>query len=221
MSLTAALGLVLFQAAAATPAPTTAPTPTPTPRPAAAGPRTLQDFARERRLATTKAKGSVGTISVGPSTASAAPAKTPGAAAAASEAPTPAPTPPEPSGVDVRVVSVTNDGIVDGAGVVRVNGTIRNAGFKPVCNIVIGVKILDNKGFYLASGQTAPDVNLLASGETSSFHALVQAPPGVRGARTNPDRRDVSEGSTSMGGDWKLLGGSEASVLSASEECPR
>ena len=42
-----ALGLVLLQAAAATPSPA----PSPTPRPATAGPRTLQDFARERKLA--------------------------------------------------------------------------------------------------------------------------------------------------------------------------
>lgn len=219
-----ALALVLLQAAAATPVPTAGATPTPTPRPVSSGPRTLQDLARERRLATTKGKGSVGTISLGPSTSSAAPAKTPAASAGApatGEGPAPAPAPLEPSGVDVRVVSVANDGIVDGAGVVRVNGTIRNAGYKSVCNIVVGVKILDNRGFFLASGQTAPDVNLIPPGEIASFHAQVQAPPGVRGARTTPDRHDLSQGSTSMPGDWKVLGGSEANVLAASEDCPR
>ena len=101
------------------------------------------------------------------------------------------------------------------------SGSVRNAGDRPVCGIVITVRILDSRGQYLASGQASPDVGLLAPGEMTSFHATVQAPPGVRGARTNPDRKDVTDGSTSMAGDWKLLGGAEASIASASENCPK
>ncbi len=116
----------------------------------------------------------------------------------------------------MRVVAVSNDGVVDSVGLVRVSGTVRNGGDQAVCSVVILVKILDSKGNYLASAQIAPDVNLLPASETSSFHASVQAPPGVRGGRVNPDRRDVTDGSTTMAGDWKLLGGTEAKVVDAS-----
>jgi hypothetical protein len=154
------------------------------------------------------------TISGSSSTSSPAPAT---ASAAAPEAPAPQAT-PEPA-ASVHVSTVTNDGIVDGAGAVRVNGTVRNGGYRTACNVVIAVKILDSRGLYLASGQAAPDTALIPSGEIVTFHTLVQAPPGVRGARTNPDRKDVTDGSTTMGGDWKLLGGTEATVASASEQC--
>jgi hypothetical protein len=208
-----ALGLVLFQAAAVAPTPEPTPTPTPTPRPASAGPRTLQDVARERRLGA-GGKGSLVTISGSASTSSPAPTGTP---ATAQEAPAQQSTPE--SAASVHVSSVTNDGIVDGTGTVRVNGTIRNGGYRTACNVVIAVKILDSRGLYLASGQATPDTALVPSGEIVTFHTLVQAPPGVRGARTNPDRKDTTDGSTSMGGDWKLLGGTEATVASASEQC--
>ena len=125
-----------------------------------------------------------------------------------------------PSVSDVRVVSVSNDGFVDPSGLVRVSGTIRNAGDQTVCGVVILVRILDSKGNYLSSAQTPPDVNILPAKETSSFHTYVQAPPGIRGARVNPDRRDVTDGSTTMAGDWKLLGGTEAKVVDATA-CPR
>jgi len=208
-----ALGLILLQAAAATPSP--APTPTPSPRPSVAGPRTLQDVARERKLAgAQKGKGSLVTISGGPSTQSPAPAGTPEAAAAA--------TPEvEVSTASVRVTEVRNDGVVDPTGGVRVNGTVRNGGFKAACNVVITVRIMDSKGIYLASGQAGPDTAVVPPGAVVSFHTIVQAPPGVRGARLDPDRRDVTGGSTTMAGDWKLLGGTEATVANASEDCGR
>lgn len=209
-----ALALVLLQAAAATPA--AAPTSTPTPRPVPAGPRTLQDVARERRLGKTAGKGSLVTISGSPSTASPAPEPSPEGGAATEPTPEPAPAVETTS---VRIATVSNDGIVDGAGGVRVNGTVRNGGFKAACNVIIAVKILDSRGNYLSSGQAVPDVGVIPPGQIVSFRTIVQAPPGVRGARTNPDRKDVSEGSTSMGGDWKLLGGTEATVANASEDC--
>jgi hypothetical protein len=213
---------ILLQAAAATPSPTpdATPMPTPTATPSTHGlvrPRTLQDFARERRLKTTPdAKGTGTTITLGaaPGTASASP---PSASPAAGVE---APAVDTPSAADVRIVAVSNDGIVDAVGAVRVSGTIRNAGDYAVCSVVILVKILDNKGNYLASAQTPPDVNILSARETTSFHTSVQAPPGVRGARTSPDSRDVTEGSTTMAGDWKLLGGAEAKVVDAAP-CPK
>jgi hypothetical protein len=210
-----ALGFVLLQAAAAIPSP--APTPTPSPRPPVTGPRTLQDVARERKLAgAQKGKGSLVTISGGPSTGTPAPAGTPEAAAAPSATPEPA-----ASTASVRVTEVTNDGVVDPTGGVRVNGTVRNGGFKAACNVVITVRIMDNKGIYLASADAAPDTAVIPPGAVVSFRTIVQAPPGVRGARVNPDRRDVTDGSTSMAGDWKLLGGTEATVASATEDCAR
>lgn len=216
-----AVALVLLQTTAATPSP--APSPTPTPRPVSAGPRTLQDVARERRLrAGAKGKGSLGTLTVAPSTVSPAPAATPDASVPADAAPEPTPEPdPGGSTASVRVASVSNDGIVDGVGAVRVNGTVRNAGSRNACNVLVTVKILDSRGLYLSSGQASPDVAVIPPGDVVSFHALVQAPPGVRGARMSPDRKDATEGSTTMGGDWKILGGTEATVASASEDCGR
>lgn len=211
---------ILLQAAAVTPTPAPEPTLAPTPTPAVRGlvrPRTLQDVARERHLKTSaETKGTRRTITLGPAAGG-----TPGATPSASPAATgEAPTDSAPSAADVRVVTVSNDGIVDAAGGVRVAGTIRNAGDQTVCGVVILVRILDSRGAYLSSSQTPPDVTILPSGETTSFHTTVQAPPGIRGARTSPDRRDVTDGSTSMAGDWRLLGGAEAKVVDATP-CPK
>ncbi|MGZ5430032.1 MAG: FxLYD domain-containing protein [Thermoanaerobaculia bacterium] len=211
----AAFALVLLQVVAAAPdaTPTSTPTSAPTVRP-----RTLQDIARERRLKTgPDAKGTGTTITLGPAPG-VTPASTPSASpAAGGEAPAgDAP----PSATDVRVVAVSNDGVVDPAGLVRVSGTVRNGGDQTVCGVAILVRILDSKGNYLASAQTAPDVNVLPARETASFHASVQAPPGVRGGRVNTNRRDVGDGSTTMAGDWTLLGGAEAKVVDASA-CPK
>jgi hypothetical protein len=224
MQLNVSLALtILLQAAAITPTPTPEPTLAPTPTPVARGlvmPRTLQDVARERRLKTgADPKGTPQPITLGP--AAAAAGGTPGATRSASpEATGDASLAGAPGAADVRVVTVSNDGIVDAAGGVRVAGTIRNAGDQTVCGVVILVRILDSRGGYLSSSQTPPDVTILPSGETTSFHTIVQAPPGIRGARTNPDRRDVTEGSTSMAGDWRLLGGAEARVVDATP-CPK
>ncbi len=224
MSSVATALLVLLQVAAAapnaTPAPTPTPTPTATPTPATRGlvrPRTLQDVARERRLKTgADAKGSLSTITLGP-----APGSTPGATPSASPVAGEEKPPIEaPTASDVRVVAVSNDRVVDPAGLVRVSGTVRNGGDQSVCSIAILVRIFDSKGNYLASAQTTADVNILPAKETSSFHASVQAPPGVRGARVDPDRRDVTDGSTTMAGDWTLLGGTEAKVVDAAA-CPK
>ena len=211
---------MLLQAAAVAPTPAPKPTLAPTPTPAARGlvrPRTLQDVARERHLKTSsETKGTPRTITLGPAAGG-----TPGATPSASPAATgEAPADSAPSAADVRVVTVSNDGIVDAAGGVRVAGTIRNAGDQTVCGVVILVRILDSRGAYLSSSQTPPDVTILPSGETTSFHTTVQAPPGIRGARTNPDRRDVTDGSTTMAGDWRLLGGAEAKVVDATP-CPK
>jgi hypothetical protein len=219
---------ILLQTAAAKPSPAPTATPTSTPTPTArvpTRPRTLQDVARERRLKTTPdAKGTGTTITLG-SVPGATPAATPSPSPAAAPSASPAtsgeaPAGDPPSAADIRVVTVSNDGIVDPVGAVRVSGTIRNAGEKTACGVVILVRILDNKGNYLASTQTPADVNILPAGETTSFHTSVQAPPGVRGARTNPDRRDVTDGSTTMAGDWKLLGGAEAKIVDAAA-CPK
>jgi hypothetical protein len=221
MQLSFSLALtLLLQAAAVTPTPAPEPTPAANPTPAARGlgrPRTLQDVARERHLKTgADTKGTPRTITLGPAAGA-----TPGATPAASPAATGEPTAGSASSAaDVRVVSVSNDGIVDAAGGVRVAGTIRNAGDQTVCGVVILVRILDSRGAYLSSSQISPDVTILPSGETTSFHTIVQAPPGIRGARINPDRRDVTDGSTSMAGDWRLLGGAEAKVVDATP-CPK
>jgi len=211
---------ILLQTAAVTPTPAPEPTLAPTPTPVARGlvrPRTLQDVARERHLKTgAETKGTPRTITLGPAAAG-TPGVTPSAPV---EATGETPASSAPGAADVRVVTVTNDGIVDAAGGVRVTGTIRNAGDQTVCGVMILVRILDSRGGYLSSSQTPPDVTILPSGETTSFHTTVQAPPGIRGGRTNPDRRDVTDGSTTMAGDWRLLGGAEAKVVDATP-CPK
>ena len=140
MSLSGSLALtLLLQAAAATPTPAPKPAlaPTPTPTPVARGlvrPRTLQDLARERRLQTgADPKGTARAITLGPA-AGVTPGVTPSASPAATGE---APVESAVSAADVRVVSVSNDGIVDANGGVRVTGTIRNAGYQTVCNVMI------------------------------------------------------------------------------------
>ncbi|MEO8586203.1 MAG: FxLYD domain-containing protein [Acidobacteriota bacterium] len=241
MTVSLALTLLLEAAAVAptpsprptvAPIPTLTPTPTSTPTPVARGlmqPRTLQDIARERRLKTdADPRSTPRAITLGPATG-VTPGVTPGVSAGTTLGATPsasptataeAPADAASSVGDVRVVSVSNDGVVDPTGGVRVTGTIRNTGDQTLCGVTIHVKILDNRGAYLSSAQVAPDVTILPSGETTSFRAIVQAPPGVRGARLNPDRRDVTDGSTTMAGDWKLLGGAEAKVVEA-VPCPK
>ena len=229
LSVSLALALLL-QAAAVTPTPAREPTlaPAPTPTPVTRSlvqPRTLQDLARERRLKTgANPKGTPRDITLGPA-AGVTPGVTPGTTLGATPSASPAPTGEAPANAassvaDVRVVSVSNDGVVDPTGGVRVTGTIRNTGDQTLCGVTIHVRILDNRGAYLSSAQVAPDVTILPSGETTSFRAIVQAPPGVRGARLNPDRRDVTDGSTTMAGDWKLLGGTEAKIVDA-VPCPK
>lgn len=219
MSGVAAALLVLLQVATATPNASPTPTPTPTVR-GLVRPRTLQDVARERRLKTgPDAKGSVSEIKLGPA-AGASPATTPGSTPSASPTANAETLAEAPSASDVRVMAVSSDGLVDSVGLVRVSGTVRNMGDQAVCSVAILVKIFDSKGDYLASAQTTSDVNVLPAKETSSFHASVQAPPGVRGGRANPDRRDLTDGSTTMGGDWKVLGGTEAKVVDVSA-CPK
>ncbi len=214
---------LLLQAAAVTPTPAPEPALAPTPTPVVRGParpRTLQDLAKGRRLKTgADPKATPRTITLGPAagvTLGVTPGATPSASPDATEVPVGGP----PSVADVRVVTVSNDGIVDATGGVRVAGTIRNAGDQTVCGVVIHVRILDSRGAYLSSSQISPDVTILPTGETTSFHTIVQAPPGVRGPRINPDRRDVTDGSTTMAGDWKLLGGAEAKVVDATP-CPK
>jgi hypothetical protein len=80
---------------------------------------------------------------------------------------------------------------------------------------------MDSHGNYLASGQASPDTAVLQAGEVVSFRTIVQAPPGVRGARSERDRKDVTEGSSTYGGEWKVLGATDAVVSSATEDCPR
>ncbi len=112
--------------------PTPAPTPD-APPPASAGPRTLQDVARERRLrGARRARAALGTLTVGPSTASPTPKATP-------DAPEPRRRPkrrpkrrPSRNAGGRRRASASRrsrtTAIVDGVGAVRVNGTVRNTG---------------------------------------------------------------------------------------------
>ncbi len=84
------------------------------------------------------------------------------------------------------------------------------------------MKILDSRGDYLSSGQAvAGHGGDPAGGGRELPGRSSRRRRACAGARTNPDRKDTTEGSTTMGGDWKLLGGTEATVASASEDCGR
>jgi hypothetical protein len=210
---------ILVMMLAAEPSPTLEPSPTPMPKRApvpATGqygrPRTLSDVARERKLAIGKGGGNVSVASgSGGGTAKASPSPDGGAVA------TPADDGLRPNLV---VESVRTNDTVGQRGETAVFGNVRNSGRAGACNVRLAIKVFDDRGVYLASGEAAADVSLINPGETVSFAATIQLPPGVAGARRE---KNLGYGTTGSGGtlegQWRTLGAAEAAVSTFSANC--
>ena len=223
--MTALAILVLLQVAAATPTPTPVATPSPTPKktPVAATPwgfgRSLSDVARERKLqqlkgeAPPKARGLTVAPAAGGIGGAGKVAATPAGASEAGAAAGPRPL--------VLVESAQHNDVVGSSGQVRVFGTVRNAGAAPACDVVMTVRLYDDKDRYLASGGGRIDEPLLQPGGRSSFNLFVQAPQGVAGSSK---QKNLGYGTTGGGvtleGSWRTLGRAEAEVAAVAEACP-
>lgn len=200
--------LIVFLAAqAASPTPTATrtaipatPTPVPKPTPVSAAdpyrPRELSEIARERRLG--RLSGS-------------------GAAVVTTPEPEPAPSGPPPARrpEPVRVEDVQDNGAVTD-GFVSVYGTVRNTGRVAACRVRIFLRLYDDHGVLLSTGETTTDLKIVGPGEAVAFGGIVKAPAGLRGSRERkPDPLVDGPAST----NWQRVGRAEAEIMSVSEEC--
>jgi hypothetical protein len=184
--------------ASATPAPAT-PTHVPSPTPVAAAdpyrPRALSEIARDRRL---------GHLS--------------GAAVVTTPEPEPAPPGPSPAARrpgPVRVEDIQDNGAVTD-GFVSVYGTVRNTGRLPACRVKIFLRMYDDHGVLLSTGETTTDLKIVGPGETVPFGGIVKAPAGLRGSRER--KPDPLVGRT-VPTNWRRVGRVEAEITDLSEEC--
>lgn len=203
--LPAVIVFLAAQAASATPTatPTAAPaTPTPIskPTPVSAAdpyrPRGLSEIARDRRL---------GRLS--------------GSGAAVVTTPEPEPVPSGPPQVrhpgPVRVEDVQDNGAVTD-GFVSVYGTVRNTGRVAACRVRIFLRLYDDHGVLLSTGETTTDLKIVGPGEAVAFGGIVKAPAGLRGSRERkPD--PLVDGTAST--NWQRVGRVEAEITGVSEEC--
>jgi hypothetical protein len=197
------------QAAASTPSPTPTPapnpgavvaTPVPTPTPVAAAdpwkPRGLSEVARERRL--------------GHMTTS-------GAAVVTTPEPEPAPsgTPALRRAELVRVEDVQDNGAVTD-GFVSIYGSVRNASRASVCHVRILLRMYDDHGVLLSTGETTTDLKIVAPGEAVPFGGTVKAPAGLRGSKEPKPDPLAGRGAAT---NWQRVGRVEAEIASMSGDC--
>jgi hypothetical protein len=198
---------------AATPAPTptathSAPTPVPTATPVAAAdpyhPRSLSELAKERRLGRLTGTG---------------------AAVVTTPEPEPAPqgAPPASSGVSaaarrsgmLRVEDVQDNGTV-ADGRVSVYGTVRNTGHVPLCRVRIFLRLYDDHGVFLSTGETTTDLKIVGAGEAVTFGGTVKAPAGLRGS-SERKLDPLIDGRSAT--NWQRVGRIQAEIIDASDEC--
>ena len=211
------LGAIVFllaaQVSSSTPAPTptalppgTTPVPTTTPVAAADPhrPRPLSEVAKERRLGRLTGTGAAVVTTPEPDPA---PAGTPQAPALLSAA-------ARRSGM-LRVEDVQDNGaVVDGR--VSVYGAVRNTGRVPLCRIRIFLRLYDDHGVLLSTGETTTDLKIVANGEVVTFGGTVKAPAGLRGSgEKKPDLLVDGRSAT----NWQRVGRVHAEVIDASDEC--
>jgi hypothetical protein len=202
--------------AASTPAPTptatpsaAAPAPTTTPVPAADPyrPRGLSDVAKGRRLG--RLTGVAAAVETTPSTESAP------AGSAPEAAPSATPSAAARRAGMLRVEDLQDNGAVTD-GRVSVYGSVRNTGRAPLCRVRIFLRLYDDHGVFLSSGETTTDLRVVAPGEAVAFGGIVKAPPGLRGAsERKPD--PLVDGPSST--NWQRVGRVQAEILDASDEC--
>ena len=197
--------LLAAQAPSATPTVTPTATPaapaaTPAPTPVAAAdpyrPRALSEIARDRRLGRISGSGTavVTTPEPVPASSGTASARRPG---------------------PLRVEDVQDNGAVTD-GTVSVYGTVRNTGRVAACRVRIFLKLYDDHGVLLSTGETTTDLKIVAPGEAVPFGGTVKAPAGLRGSRERkPD--PLVDGTAPT--NWQRVGRVEAEITDSSEEC--
>ena len=201
---------------AATPAPTptatpSAPTPLPTATPVAAAdpyrPRPLSELAKERHLGRLTGTGAavVTTPEPEPAPQGTLPASSGSSSTSAAA---------RRSGM-LRVEDVQDNGaITDGR--VSVYGTVRNTGRVPLCRVRIFLRLYDEHGVLLSTGETTTDPKIVAAGETVTFGGTVKAPAGLRGSsERKPD--PLVDGPSAT--NWKRVGRVQTEIIDASDEC--
>ena len=203
--------LVFLAAQATSAAPAATPTATPTATPAAppripfptpvaaadpSRPRSLSEIASERRLGRLSGSGAVVVTTPEPE-------------------PVPSGAPPTRRPGPVRVEDVQDNGAVTD-GTVSVYGTVRNTGHVAACRVRIFLRLYDDHGVLLSTGETTTDLKIVGPGETVAFGGIVKAPAGLRGSRERkPD--PLVEGTSST--NWQRVGRVEAEIAGVSEEC--
>ena len=203
------LAVIVFLAAqaasatpTATPTATRTATPIPTAKPTAVAaadpyrPRGISEIARDRRLGRLSGSGAavVTTPEPEPGSSGTAPARNLG---------------------PVRVEKIQDNGAVtDGS--VSVYGTVRNTGGVAACRVKIFLRLYDDHGVLLSTGETTTDLKIVGPGEAVTFGGIVKAPAGLRGSRERkPD--PLVDGTSST--NWKRVGRVEAEITGVSEEC--
>jgi len=216
--LSAVVLLLAAQVSSSTPAPTptapSAPSPVPSATPVAAAdpyrPRPLSELAKERRLGRLTGAGAAVVTTPEPE-------------------PTPQGTPPAPSGSSatstifaaarrsgmLHVEDVQDNGAV-ADGRVSVYGRVRNSGRVPLCRVRIFLRLYDDHGVLLSTGETTTDLKILAAGEAVTFGGTVKAPAGLRGSNERkPDLLVDGRNAT----NWQRVGRVQAEIIDASDEC--
>lgn len=214
--LPAAAFLLAAQVSSSTPAatPTATPgakTPVPTATPVAAAdpyrPRPLSELAKERRLGRLTGTGAtvVTTPEPEPAPAGTAPASSGSSATSAAAR----------RSAMLRVEDVQDNGaVMDGR--VSAYGTVRNTGRVPLCRVRIFLRLYDDSGVLLSTGETTTDLKIVAAGETVAFGGTVKAPAGLRGSsERKPD--PLVDGPSAT--NWKRVGRIQAEIIDASDEC--
>jgi hypothetical protein len=115
----------------------------------------------------------------------------------------------------VRVENVQDNGAVTD-GFVSVYGMVRNAGRVAACRVRILLRLYDDHGVLLSTGETTTDLKIVGPGEAVAFGGIVKAPAGLRGSRERkPD--PLVDGTAST--NWQRVGRVEAEITGVSEEC--
>ncbi len=212
--------LVLLLAAqvssSATPVPTLTPTASvspagPTATPVAAAdpyrPRSLSDLAKERRLGRLTGTGAaLVTTPVTPEAEFGAPG-------------TSQPVPPSSSAARrcalLRVEDVEDNGAV-ADGRLSVFGAVRNTGRIPLCRVRIFLRLYDDHGVLLSTGETTTDLKVVGVGDSVTFGGSVKVPVGLRGSsERSPDPLASGRSAT----NWARAGRVQVEVIDASDEC--
>ncbi|HEX7528996.1 MAG TPA: FxLYD domain-containing protein, partial [Thermoanaerobaculia bacterium] len=201
--------LLAAQVSSSPPPPTptatpSAPTPVPTTTPVAAAdpyrPRPLSELAKERRLGRLTGTGAavVTTPEPEPAPAGASPASS-GTSGAARR-----------SGM-LRVEDMQDNGAVSD-GRVSVYGAVRNTGRVPLCRVRIFLRLYDDHGILLSTGETTTDLKVVAAGEAVTFGGTVKTPAGLRGSsERKPD--PLVDGPSST--NWRRVGRVQAEIIDA------